>query len=119
MWGGGAVSDEDRLDRAETSRVLRRSLEFAQPHRRWIVAALGFVTISTMCTVAGPLLVKFATDHGLVDGSARALNGAVIAYCAVVVVNYVVGRQQFMAINIAGEGFLRDLRIRVFDCLQR
>ncbi|MGD9996164.1 MAG: ABC transporter ATP-binding protein [Ilumatobacteraceae bacterium] len=119
MWGGGAVSDEDRLDRAETSRVLRRSLEFAQPHRRWIVAALGFVTISTMCTVAGPLLVKFATDHGLQDGSARALNGAVIAYCAVVVVNYVVGRQQFMAINVAGEGFLRDLRIRVFDCLQR
>jgi ATP-binding cassette subfamily B protein len=119
MWGGGAVSDEDRLDRAETSRVLRRSLEFAQPHRRWIVAALGFVTISTMCTVAGPLLVKFATDHGLQDGSARALNGAVIAYCAIVVVNYVVGRQQFMAINVAGEGFLRDLRIRVFDCLQR
>jgi ATP-binding cassette subfamily B protein len=119
VWGGAAVSDEDRLDRAETSRVLRRSLEFAQPHRRWILAALGFVTISTMCTVAGPLLVKFATDHGLQDGSARALNGAVIAYCAVVVVNYVVGRQQFMAINIAGEGFLRDLRIRVFGCLQR
>jgi ATP-binding cassette subfamily B protein len=119
MWGGGAVSDEDRLDRAETTRVLRRSLEFAQPHRRWIVAALGFVTVSTMCTVAGPLLVKYATDHGLQGGSARALNGAVIAYCAVVVVNYVVGRQQFMAINVAGEGFLRDLRIRVFDCLQR
>ena len=39
MWAAGAVSDEDRLDRAETSRVLRRSLEFAQPvqgphHRR-------------------------------------------------------------------------------------
>ena len=45
-------------------------------------------------------------------------NGAVIAYCAVVVVNYFVGRQQFMAINNAGEGFLRDLRVRVFDRLQ-
>ena len=35
-----------------------------------------------------------------------------------VVINYFVGRQQFMAINIAGEGFLRDLRVRVFDRLQ-
>ncbi|MBI5090685.1 MAG: ABC transporter ATP-binding protein, partial [Actinobacteria bacterium] len=119
MWGAAAVSDEDRLDRAETGRVLRRSLEFAQPHRRWIFAALGFVMVSTICTVAGPLLVRFATDHGLHRGSARALNGAVIAYCAVVVVNYFVGRQQFMAINIAGEGFLRDLRIRVFERLQQ
>ena len=118
MWGGGAVSDEDRLDRAETGRVLRRSLEFAEPHRRHLLAALGFVTISTMCTIAGPLLVKFATDRGFGGGSARALNGAVIAYCAVVVLNYVVGRQQFMAINIAGEGFLRDLRVKVFDRLQ-
>jgi ATP-binding cassette subfamily B protein len=118
VWGAAAVSDEDRLDRAETARVLRRSLELAQPHRRWIVAALGYVTVSTICTVAGPLLVKFATDHGLGGGSARALDGAVIAYCAVVVVNYIVGRQQFMAINIAGEGFLRDLRVKVFDRLQ-
>jgi ATP-binding cassette subfamily B protein len=118
MWAGGAVSEEDRLDRSETGRVLRRSLEFAEPHRRYIVAALGFVTISTMCTVAGPLLVKFATDHGFRAGNARALNGAVIAYCGVVVLNYIAGRKQFMAINRAGEGFLRDLRVKVFDRLQ-
>lgn len=118
VWGGGAVSDEDRLDRAETGRVLRRSLEFAAPHRRYIIAALGFVTVSTMCTIAGPLLVKFATDRGFGAGSARALNAAIIAYVVVVIVNYLVGRQQFMAINNAGEGFLRDLRVRVFDRLQ-
>jgi len=28
MWGMGAVSDEDRLDRVETARVLRRALRF-------------------------------------------------------------------------------------------
>jgi ATP-binding cassette, subfamily B, bacterial len=118
MGMGGAVSDEDRLDRADTSRVLRRSLEFAQPYRRSIWAAVGFVTVSTLCTVAGPLIVKFATDHGLSRGSAAALNGSIVAYCAVVVVNYVVGRQQYLAINQAGEGFLRDLRVRVFDRMQ-
>ena len=118
MWSAAAISDEDRLDRSETSRVLRRSAEFAAPYRRDIVLATVFVTISTLCTVAGPLLLKFATDQGLYKGSAAALNAAVVAYVVVVAVNYVVGRQQYLRINNAGEGFLRDLRLRVFDRLQ-
>ena len=118
MWAAGAISDEDRLDRSETNRVLRRSVEFAEPYKRWIYLAIGFVTISTICTVAGPLLVKFAYDQGLAKKNASALNTAIVAYLVVVVVNYVVGRQQYLAINNAGEGFLRDLRVRVFDRLQ-
>ncbi len=118
MGMGGAVSDEDRLDRSETGKVLRRSLEFAQPYRRYITLALTYVTATTMCTVAGPLIVAFAIDNGLSKGSASALNGAVIVYCVVVGVNYLAGRQQYLAINTAGEGFLRDLRVRVFDRLQ-
>ena len=118
MWAGGAVSDEDRLDRSETGRVLRRSIEFAAPYRRQIYTATGLVVVSTMCTVAGPLLVRYATDSGLDaralnDGDARALNTAIIAFIAIVIVNYFVGRRQYMAINTAGEGFLRDLRVRV------
>ena len=118
MWAGGAISEEDRLDRTETGRVLRRSMEFAAPYKRWVYLAIGFVTVSTMCTVAGPLLVKFAYDQGLAKGSASALNTAVVAYVVAVALNYVVGRQQYLAINNAGEGFLRDLRVRVFDRLQ-
>jgi ATP-binding cassette, subfamily B, bacterial len=118
MWVAGAISDEDRLDRTETSRVLRRSLEFARPYRRLILGAFGFVSVSVLCTVAGPLIVKFATDKGLSRGSVRALNAAIVVYCVVVAVNYFVGRKQYMAINQAGEGFLRDLRVRVFDRLQ-
>ncbi len=118
MWAGGAISDEDRLDRSETSRVLRRSIEFAEPYKRFIYLAVGFVTVSTICTVAGPLLVKYAYDEGLEKKNAMALNTAIVAFLVVVVVNYIVGRQQYLAINNAGEGFLRDLRVRVFDRLQ-
>jgi ATP-binding cassette, subfamily B, bacterial len=118
MWAASAISDEDRLDRSETNRVLRRSMEFAEPYKRYVYQAIGFVSISTICTVAGPLLVKFAYDQGLAKQSASALNTAIVAYLVVVAVNYVVGRQQYLAINNAGEGFLRDLRVRVFDRLQ-
>jgi len=118
MWASGAVSDEDRLDRAETGRVLRRSLQFAQPYKRTIYWAIGLVCASTAAVVAGPVFVKFGLDHGIGDSSARALNIAVIGYLATVVIGYVVGRLQDLAINRAGEGFLRDLRVTVFDKLQ-
>ncbi|MFM2070870.1 MAG: hypothetical protein RLZZ623_1133 [Actinomycetota bacterium] len=118
MWASGAVSEEDKLDRTETRTVLRRSLEFAQPYRRQIWAAMAFVVASTLCTVAGPILVSVATDRGIKAGNASVLNTCVAIYVVVVAVNYVVGRRQYFAINTAGEGFLRDLRVRVFDRMQ-
>lgn len=112
------VSDEDRLDRNQTRNVVRRSLEFAAPYRTTVWKAVAYVTIVTLCTVAGPVLVLVATDHGLLDPNAKVLNLCVIAYVAVVGVSYIASRLQYLAINQAGEGFLRDLRVRVFDRLQ-
>ena len=117
MWAS-AVSDEDRLDRAETRRVLRRSLEFAGPYRRTIWWAISLVGVSTACVVAGPLFVKLGLDHGVSKHRAVLLNLAVAGYAVTVVVAYVVGRLQYLAINRAGEGFLRDLRVAVFDRMQ-
>lgn len=118
MWAAGAVSDADKLDRAQTRVVLRRSVEFAQPYRRDVWRAVLFVTLSTMCTVAGPVLVLVATERGIEQDRRDVLTACVVAYVAVVAINYVVGRQQYLAINVAGEGFLRDLRVRVFDRMQ-
>lgn len=118
MWGMGAVSDEDRLDRVETSRVLRRALHFATPYRRIIVVAFTLVAASTLCIVLGPVLVKVGIDHGIRAGSRRNLDVAVMAYVVVVAIGYITGRLQYLAINRAGEGFLRDLRVAVFDRLQ-
>jgi ATP-binding cassette subfamily B protein len=118
MWASGAISDEDKLDRAETGKVLRRSLQFAEPYRRTVYWAIGLVCASTAATVAGPVFVKFGLDHGIGESSARALNIAVAGYLVTVAIGYVVGRLQYLAINRAGEGFLRDLRVTVFDRLQ-
>jgi ATP-binding cassette, subfamily B, bacterial len=118
MWAGGAVSDEDKLDRAETGRVLRRSLQFAQPYRRTIWLAVGLVSISALCTVAGPVFVKTGLDLGIGSTDATALNLSVAGYVATVAIGYFVARWQQLAINRAGEGFLRDLRVAVFGRLQ-
>jgi ATP-binding cassette subfamily B protein len=118
MWASGAVSDEDKLDRAETSRVLRRSLQFAQPYRRTIWWAVSLVSLSSLCVVAGPVFVKTGLDHGISKDDATALNLSVVGFIATVVIGYFVGRAQQLAINRAGEGFLRGLRVKVFERLQ-
>ncbi len=119
MHAAGAVRPEDRLDRAEARRVLRRAIRMARPHRRPAIGALVCVTITTALTLAGPLLVRFGIDNGISDGDAGALNIAVATYVAAVALNYLFARRQYVLVNRAGEGFLRDLRIRVFDHLLR
>ena len=119
MWSQSAVSDEDRLDRSETFGVLRRAYDVARAQRRYILIAFGLVVTSTMITLAGPTLVRFAIDNGIKKNDGGVLNSAVIAYVAIVLLGYVVGRIQFIAINRAGEGFLRDLRLLTFHRMQR
>jgi ATP-binding cassette subfamily B protein len=120
MFGmGAAVSDEERLEGAETRAVLRRAAQMAAPFRRTMMAALVFIAISTAATVGGPLLVRYGIDSGIREGDASALDLAVVLYVVVALVAYVGGRQQHVFVNRAGEGFLRILRIRVFDHIQR
>ena len=119
MWATSAVDDNDKLDRVQTFGVLRRAVSMARAQRRHLVTALVFVIISAVITLAGPTLVRFAIDSGIRAGDAGALNAAVVGYIVVTIVGYVVGRLQIVEINRAGEGFLRDLRLTVFNRMQR
>ncbi len=119
MWGMNAVADEDRLDPEATRRVLRRALKMAKPFRRTIAASFAFTAITTLGLVLGPVIVRFAVDNGIAEGDTGVLGTAVIAYVLVVIVAYLASRQQYVFVNRAGEGFLRALRIRVFDHIER
>ena len=119
MWMLGGVSDEDRLDRREAGQVLRRAARMLRPHRRRVAAALGMVVLWTGTVLAGPYLVRFAIDNGITERDAGNLDLAVAGYVVVALLAYVTYRIQIRLIGRIGEGFLRDLRIRVFEHLQR
>jgi ATP-binding cassette subfamily B protein len=118
MWLGGAVAPEDRLDRRRTGRVLRRTASMLVPYRRQIAVAALLVVGSAVCTLAGPTLVRYAIDDGLSAGRSGPLNAAVAGYVVATVAGFWLSRRQVVALARAGEGFLRDLRVRVFDHLQ-
>jgi ATP-binding cassette subfamily B protein len=119
MWATGAVSDADRLDREQARRVIGRAARSARPFRKPALAALVFVALATAASVAGPLLVKYGIDEGIRGGDRSALWWAVGVYLVVTVVAYLAARQQYVFVNRAGEGFLRSLRIRLFEHIQR
>jgi ATP-binding cassette, subfamily B, bacterial len=116
-WLQGGVSEDDRLDREETGRVLRRTARLLGPYRRQAVLALVLLVLWTATLLAGPLLVRTAIDDGIRAGDARVLNLAVAGYVAAAVLSYVTYRAAILALARVGERFLRDLRIRVFDRL--
>ena len=119
MYPMDAVEDKDKLDRSQTRVVLLRSIRMAGEFRRQAMWAMILVTISTLCTLAGPVLVRHGIDAGIKAKDERALNFTVVAYLAVTAIAYVVGRAQYVSLNSAGEGFLRILRVKVFAQLQR
>ncbi|MGA0117921.1 MAG: ABC transporter ATP-binding protein [Ilumatobacteraceae bacterium] len=126
MWSGGGrgggksgIQEEDKLNRTQTRVVLSRSIRMAGEFRKQALWALILVTITVLCTLAGPVLVRHGIDAGIKAKDSRALNITVIAYLVVVGIAYVIGRMQYVVLNKAGEGFLRLLRVKVFAQLQR
>jgi ATP-binding cassette subfamily B protein len=119
MWMSAGVSEEDKLDRVAAGRVLRRTARLLRPQAPRVAGALAMVVMWSGTVLAGPLLVRYGIDHGINEGDAGALNAAVIGYVVVAVLAYVTNRIQITLISRVGEDFLRRLRIRVFDHLQR
>jgi ATP-binding cassette subfamily B protein len=119
MMGEGAFDPEDALDAARTRWVLHRAASMLRPYRRDVVVACALIVGWTISTLAGPYLVKYGIDQGLSRSDAGALNRAVVGYVLVAAVAYIVYRRLIVVLSRAGEGYLRDLRVRVFDHLQR
>ena len=119
MWASHAVSEEDRLDREQAKQVLRRTARLAVPFRRPALLALVFIALSTTSAVLGPLLLRYGIDHGINRKDPAALNLSIALYVLVAIVAYLGSRQQYIHVNIAGEGFLRALRLRLFAHIQR
>ncbi len=113
------VDEADKLDRKKAAKVMRRSVSLLGPYKRQSIVATLLITLWTLTVLAGPFLVKYGIDQGIVKNDASVLDRAVMGYVVVAIAAYVLYRLQIMLVGRIGEGFLRDIRIRVFDHLQQ
>jgi len=116
-WWGDNVPEET-LSRDEATRVVRRLLRMLRPQLALIVVAVLVLMLQAGALLAGPLLVKHGIDaglpHGNFPGDARTLNVTVLAYLAIAVLGFFLGRIAIVLVARIGERFLKELRNRLF-----
>ncbi len=95
---------------------LRRALA---TRRSQVVATAVLVIIETLSLQTAPLLTQIGIDRGIIDGSRVALLAAGFAAIVMVVVTCFASRARVATAGRMAAGVMSDLRIRVFDHLQR
>jgi len=110
----GPLDEESRIDRAAARRVLVRLARMLRPQRGAVLVATGLLVVQTAALLAGPLIVRWGVDAGLVGRDGRVVNIAAIAYLVVALAGAGFGRAVIWTVSRTGEEFLRGLRTRVF-----
>jgi ATP-binding cassette, subfamily B, bacterial len=106
------------MERASARTVWRRSRELLRPVRGRYAAAAGAVVISTLITLAGPALVRYAVDAGIKKHSYGPLDKAALIFLGLAIVKPFAVRAQTLFAATAGERFLHALRNATFEKLQ-
>jgi ABC-type multidrug transport system fused ATPase/permease subunit len=98
---------------------LRHLVSLLRPYR--VRVALMFVSLllATAAALAPPYLAGRAIDDGIRAGDTRALTIIVIVFLAAALINWIATYVQTFLINWVGQRALQDLRIEVFQHLQR
>ena len=106
------------MERASTREVWWESQPFLRPVQRLYLGAGVAVIVSTLITLAGPALVKYAIDHGIKKHDLHPLNVAALTLLGLAVLKPLVVRAQTLLAATASETFLDRLRGAAFDKLQ-
>jgi ATP-binding cassette, subfamily B, bacterial len=89
-----------------------------RPHLRLVVWAGVAMVVATGISLAAPLLVKIAIDHGIRGRHLRTVDIVAFVYLGLVVVRPIAERAIVLCSARAGERFLGDLRTAAYDKLQ-
>ncbi len=99
--------------------VYLRLLDSARPYRRKFFTALAFMLLASACTVVPPWLLKNVVDEVLIEKDLAMLNTLPLLLVALFAVKGLAsyGHQYYM--NWVGQNVVMDLRLRLYDHLQR
>jgi ATP-binding cassette subfamily B protein len=106
------------MERASPRAVWRHTRVLLRPVRRLYFGAGAAVMLSTLITLSGPALVRYAVDAGIRKHHVHALNVAALIFLGLAVLKPFVVRTQILLAARAGERFLDSLRVAAFDKLQ-
>ena len=125
VWQAGSHLSEERGSKVadwswrRTRRRLATLVGLALPYRLRAIGAIVALLAYTAVALAPPLLAKLAVDHGIKTGDLGALAWIVVVFVAAALAAFGLSVLQTYLTGWVGERALADLRIRLFDHLQR
>ena len=106
------------MERASAREVWRETRDLTRDVQNLYFGAAAAVIVSTLITLAGPALVGYAVDHGIVKDDLHPLNVAAVALLGLALLKPLVVRAQTLLAATASERFLNKLRGAAFEKLQ-
>jgi len=100
-------------------RKLRGLLELLRPYRWRVAVMLASLVLGTAASLAPPPLAKLAIDNGIRKGDVGTLDLVVLAFLASALIYWAATYLQTYLVNWVGQRALQDLRLRIFEHLQR
>ena len=101
------------------ARRLRGLAGLLAPYRRRVALMLGSLVIGTAAALAPAPLAKLAIDDGIVPGNLGRLSLIVVAFVVAALVVWAATSLQTYLVEWVGQRALADLRLAIFDQLQR
>jgi len=98
---------------------LRHLASLLRPYRGRVLLMLVSLWIATGAALVPPYLAGVAIDDGIRDGDTGALTIILVAFLAAALVNWGATYVQTYLINWVGQRALQDLRLELFEHLQR
>jgi ABC-type multidrug transport system fused ATPase/permease subunit len=98
---------------------LRHLASLLRPYRGRVVLTLISLWIATGAALVPPYLAGRAIDDGIRGGDTGALTIILIVFVAAAVVNWIATYAETYLINWVGQRALQDLRLELFEHLQR
>jgi len=105
-------------NRASLREIWSETRGLIRPVRGRYLGAAAAVIVSTLITLAGPALVRYAIDAGISKHDRGPLDAAAAAFLVLALAKPFVVRAQTLLAASAGERFLGSLRTATFDKLQ-
>jgi ATP-binding cassette subfamily B protein len=94
-------------------------LRFLGPYQLWLYTGLSLVALDALCTLAGPILVKFGIDHGVAKQMPSALWLASGVFLIITLIDWWAMWADSRVMGRVSERLLHALRVKVFAQLQR
>jgi ABC-type multidrug transport system fused ATPase/permease subunit len=101
------------------ARRLRGLAALLAPYRRRVVLMLGSLVIGTAAALAPAPLAKLAIDDGIIPGNLGRLSLIVVAFVVAALIVWAATIVQTYLVEWVGQRALADLRLAIFDQLQR